>query len=305
MCLNFMEPVSKVVGLAGTSFSGQLPTSFINLNSEILPSLENLTQLNFLAQQFGKNTSYLINLTQLSSVKQQPEVWVLMESQKAQPWKISVNETVPNFEVLGLASCNLSKFPIIEIPWWTGSPKPSLSFPCCKSLKSPTMVLQAWKESLRMSLITAIEISSNKFSGEIQESIGNLKRLHLLNLFGNSFTGQIPSSLKNLEHLESLDLSHNKLPGEIPQQLTRIDTLDSEPSPPPLLISEQDEDSKYTIKVGLMLVSMEYGSELVVVVIRHTLTTRKYEQFVKTFSRRRKNQRRERKKGSRSFFDRQ
>lgn len=86
---------------------------------------------------------------------------------------------------------------------------------------------KAWKESLRMSLITAIEISSNKFSGEIQESIGNLKRLHLLNLFGNSFTGQIPSSLKNLEHLESLDLSHNKLPGEIPQQLTRIDTLGS------------------------------------------------------------------------------
>ncbi|KAL6329987.1 hypothetical protein AAG906_039902 [Vitis piasezkii] len=116
-----------------------------------------------------------------------------------------------------------------------------------------------------MSLITAIEISSNKFSGEIQESIGNLKRLHLLNLFGNSFTGQIPSSLKNLEHFESLDLSHNKLSGEIPQQLTRIDTLDSEPSPPPLLISEQDEDSKYMIKVGLMLVSMEYGSELVVV----------------------------------------
>ena len=29
--------------------------------------------------------------------------------------KISVNETVPNFEVLGLASCNLSKFPIIEV----------------------------------------------------------------------------------------------------------------------------------------------------------------------------------------------
>ncbi|CBI28427.3 unnamed protein product, partial [Vitis vinifera] len=74
--------------------------------------------------------------------------------------------------------------------------------------------------------LQTIEISSNKFSGEIQESIGNLKRLHLLNLFGNSFTGQIPSSLKNLEHLESLDLSHNKLPGEIPQQLTRIDTLE-------------------------------------------------------------------------------
>lgn len=84
MCLNFMEPVSKVVGLAGTSFSGQLPTSFVILDSWneldvsicnftrlVPPSLgNNLTQLTY--QDLSNNSfrgqisSSMENLTQLT-----------------------------------------------------------------------------------------------------------------------------------------------------------------------------------------------------------------------------------------------
>ncbi|XP_059449521.1 receptor-like protein 6 [Corylus avellana] len=60
-------------------------------------------------------------------------------------------------------------------------------------------------------LLIAIDFSSNKFVGEIPESIGNLKGAQLLNLSNNAFTGHIPSSLGDLTKLEALDLSHNKL----------------------------------------------------------------------------------------------
>ncbi|XP_042973975.1 receptor-like protein 7 [Carya illinoinensis] len=74
-------------------------------------------------------------------------------------------------------------------------------------------------------LLKAIDISSNRFGGEIPESIGNLRGLHLLNLSNNVLTSHIPPSLANLTELESLDLSKNNLSGEIPQQLTQLTFL--------------------------------------------------------------------------------
>ncbi|XP_050261005.1 receptor-like protein 7 [Quercus robur] len=78
-------------------------------------------------------------------------------------------------------------------------------------------------------LFTALDFSSNRFDGDIPESIGNLnlRGLRLLNFSNNILTGQIPQGLKNLVNLESLDLSQNKLYGEIPQQLTQLTFLES------------------------------------------------------------------------------
>ncbi|XP_059661291.1 receptor like protein 23-like isoform X2 [Cornus florida] len=73
---------------------------------------------------------------------------------------------------------------------------------------------------------TAIDLSSNRFEGEIPDSIGILKGLHMLRLSDNNLTGHIPSSLGNLMQLESLDISQNKLEGEIPQQLTQLTFLE-------------------------------------------------------------------------------
>ncbi|XP_062153922.1 receptor-like protein 7 [Alnus glutinosa] len=74
-------------------------------------------------------------------------------------------------------------------------------------------------------LFTAIDFSSNKFVGEIPESIENLNGAQLLNLSNNNLTGHIPLSLGKLTELEALDLSQNKLLGEIPQQLTELTFL--------------------------------------------------------------------------------
>ncbi|XP_060671104.1 receptor-like protein 54 [Ziziphus jujuba] len=56
--------------------------------------------------------------------------------------------------------------------------------------------------------------------------MGDLQTLVVLNLSSNKFTGPIPPSLGNLIKLESLDLSKNKLSGQIPQQFTRLTFLE-------------------------------------------------------------------------------
>ncbi|XP_050289794.1 receptor-like protein 53 [Quercus robur] len=77
-----------------------------------------------------------------------------------------------------------------------------------------------------LTIFMAIDLSNNRFYGEIPNSVGNLKGLIVLNLSSNSFMGHFPSSLGNLTELESLDLSQNKLSSEIPQQLIGLTFLE-------------------------------------------------------------------------------
>ncbi|KAJ9676372.1 hypothetical protein PVL29_025075 [Vitis rotundifolia] len=77
-----------------------------------------------------------------------------------------------------------------------------------------------------LNTFTTIDLSSNKFQGEIPKSIGNLNGLRGLNLSHNNLAGHIPSSFGNLKLLESLDLSSNELIGRIPQELTSLTFLE-------------------------------------------------------------------------------
>ncbi|KAM4110292.1 hypothetical protein ACB094_03G184100 [Castanea mollissima] len=67
-----------------------------------------------------------------------------------------------------------------------------------------------------LTIFTTIDLSNNRFYGEIPNSVGNLKALIVLNLSGNNF----------MSHLESLGLSRNSLFGKIPQQLTSLTFLE-------------------------------------------------------------------------------
>ncbi|GAB4849700.1 hypothetical protein Ancab_004494 [Ancistrocladus abbreviatus] len=78
-----------------------------------------------------------------------------------------------------------------------------------------------------LTILTAIDVSNNKFSGDIPESIGELVSMRWLNLSHNCFTGNIPPSLGNLNVLESLDLSSNQLVGQIPRDLVNLNYLES------------------------------------------------------------------------------
>ncbi|XP_019089162.1 PREDICTED: receptor-like protein 12 [Camelina sativa] len=70
-----------------------------------------------------------------------------------------------------------------------------------------------------------IDVSGNRFEGNIPKSIDLLKELIVLNMSNNAFTGHIPPSLSNLTNLQSLDLSQNRLSGEIPPELGKLTFL--------------------------------------------------------------------------------
>ncbi|KAK9073048.1 hypothetical protein SSX86_007370 [Deinandra increscens subsp. villosa] len=76
-----------------------------------------------------------------------------------------------------------------------------------------------------LKVFTSIDLSDNQFSGEMPDTIGQLKALYVLNVSHNEFTGSIPPSMGNLSQLESLDMSSNKLTGEIPQALASLSFL--------------------------------------------------------------------------------
>ena len=73
-----------------------------------------------------------------------------------------------------------------------------------------------------LTTFTAIDVSNNRFNGQIPEVFGELHSLIVLNLSHNSLVGTIPSLLGNLSALESLDLSSNKLQGRIPEELVNL-----------------------------------------------------------------------------------
>ncbi|CAM0946824.1 unnamed protein product [Alopecurus aequalis] len=70
-----------------------------------------------------------------------------------------------------------------------------------------------------------LDLSHNKFTGEIPFEIGKLKALDALNFSFNQLTGQIPESICNLTDLQVLDLSSNALTGAIPDALNSLHFL--------------------------------------------------------------------------------
>ncbi|XP_076957757.1 receptor-like protein Cf-9 [Bidens hawaiensis] len=72
---------------------------------------------------------------------------------------------------------------------------------------------------------TIVDLSNNKFEGDIPNIIGNLDSLKVLNLSHNCLTGGIPHALGKISEIESLDLSWNQLAGGIPQSLAELTFL--------------------------------------------------------------------------------
>ncbi|BFG37780.1 hypothetical protein CerSpe_240540 [Prunus speciosa] len=76
-----------------------------------------------------------------------------------------------------------------------------------------------------LALVTSIDLSDNKLSGEIPMGLTSLIKLGTLNLSVNHLTGIIPANIGNLESIETLDLSLNKLSGSIPQSMVSLTFL--------------------------------------------------------------------------------
>ncbi|KAI3702364.1 hypothetical protein L6452_28100 [Arctium lappa] len=73
-------------------------------------------------------------------------------------------------------------------------------------------------------LIT-INLSDDKFSGAIPNSLFFLPNLQTLILGSNSFSGGIPPSISNLRSIQTLDISRNSLSGSLPNTLASLTEL--------------------------------------------------------------------------------
>jgi len=244
-----------ILSLQGNNFHGSIPQMFmrgsklrmINLNQNQLlgpmpRSLLNCTELEIL--DLGKN---YINDTFPSWLGILPELRVLIL--RSNGFHGVIGEPLSNFEFPKLQILDFSnnsfkgKLPSKYFQNWQamriidvdrlkymhaipGFQIPgriwSARYDYQMSLTNKGIETKYWKIQ---DFLVAIDLSSNRFDGEIPEVVGNLKGLHMLNFSNNVLVGSIPSSLANLTNLESLDLSLNKLSGEIPSQLAELNFL--------------------------------------------------------------------------------
>nr|GMD09759.1 LRR receptor-like serine/threonine-protein kinase GSO1 [Ipomoea batatas] len=77
-----------------------------------------------------------------------------------------------------------------------------------------------------LNYMSGIDLSNNRFIGEIPLELGSLITIHALNLSHNNLTGTIPETFSMLRNIESLDLSHNKLNGTISDKLLDLTSLE-------------------------------------------------------------------------------
>ncbi|KAJ1277938.1 hypothetical protein BS78_04G040800 [Paspalum vaginatum] len=89
----------------------------------------------------------------------------------------------------------------------------------------PVYATPALQYRIPIAFPKVLNLSNNKFTGEIPQDIGQLKALISLDISFNSLSGPIPQSICNLTNLEVLDLSNNSLTGEIPAALENLNFL--------------------------------------------------------------------------------
>ncbi|XP_062084746.1 putative receptor-like protein kinase At3g47110 [Humulus lupulus] len=76
-----------------------------------------------------------------------------------------------------------------------------------------------------LSLITKLQLHTNRFHGEVPSSFGDLSELSHLNLSYNNLQGDIPASLQGCHSLKLMDLSNNNLSRVILQEIGSLKNL--------------------------------------------------------------------------------
>jgi Leucine-rich repeat (LRR) protein len=229
-CLGNLSDSLSVVDFRKNNFHGTIPKKFAKCNSlrtlvfngnqleGLLPqSLVNCTKLEVLDLGNNKlNDSFPYWLEALPKL----QVLVLRSNRFSGP--IGGFKTNSSFPMLRIIDLSHNEFIGVL---------PTKFFEDLKAIKTAKeSEVKPWKgNDLKLerilTIFTTMDLSSNKFYGQIPQVIGTLKFLRELNLSHNSLTSHIPSSLANLSVLESLDLSSNMLNGSIPKQWTSLTFL--------------------------------------------------------------------------------
>jgi Leucine-rich repeat (LRR) protein len=260
-CLNNFGASLSILNLGRNKFQGSIPESWVK-GSQLEVIIFNQNQFQgrlprlllkctmLIVLDLGNNQfsdifpSWLENLPNL-------EVLILRSNKFKGPIKTSKSEYIfPNLRIIDLSHNSffgklpLELFSNLKVPKSEVAGRliyihVNSTFTSFFKISGPSWMSYDYNYSMTMTnkgtnmfyekvqeLFTAVDMSSNRFFGEIPNSIENLRGCHLLNLSNNILTGHIPPSLGNLVELETLDLSRNKLSGEIPQELTQLNFLE-------------------------------------------------------------------------------
>lgn len=89
------------------------------------------------------------------------------------------------------------------------------------------MSLTSFAIIVRLSSLTELELSNNKFTGPIFSQLGSMTQLTLLTLQDNSLTGTIMSEIGKLSNMKLLLFDRNFLNGTIPTTVGTMSSLKS------------------------------------------------------------------------------
>ncbi|KAG6433753.1 hypothetical protein SASPL_105369 [Salvia splendens] len=240
----------RYLNLSNSGFSGQIPLSLSNMSRLVVLDLSNkyYSSLTLENPDLG---SLVRNLTSLRELY----LDMVKISADGLDWSTALSSHLPNLRVLSLSNADLTapptpsllKLKLLSVIRLDGnafsSPFPSFyaDFPNLKVLTISSCDLSGVvpRKLFQIMSLQTIDLSNNrdlegsfpefpvdgsleklmlsytKFSGNLPESIGNVRKLSNLDVRSNSFSGPIPSTIKSLKLLVYLDLSQNQFSGNV------------------------------------------------------------------------------------------
>ncbi|MED6185033.1 hypothetical protein PIB30_053116 [Stylosanthes scabra] len=217
---NVTLPPIQVLGLNSCNLSGEIPSWIMNLSSLYYLSLQQNNLQGEIPHSLFKVSNLAILSLESNSLEGELELDMFFNLKKLYYLSLSFNSlslltgkgssnvTIPQFQLLDLASCNLVDFPSF-LQDQDNLASLDMSFNDLKSIPS-----WMWRKTSLQNLV----VTGSSLTGEISTQICNLKSLVYLELSDNNLSGTIPSCLGSLsKSLQVLFLNGNKLVGSIPQ----------------------------------------------------------------------------------------